>query len=199
MRILILGGTIFLGRALVDAALARGHSLTLFNRGSSNPGLFPGVERLAGDRENDLSALHGRGWEAVIDTCGYLPRVVRASAELLAGAAEHYTFISSISVYADTNRPGVDESAAVGRLADESVETVDGETYGPLKALCEQAAQAAFPGRQAGRLARLLRPRPHRPGWTGRGAGGPAGRSAPVGAGQPGRPPGSVGRGLCYP
>ena len=149
MKILILGGTVFLGRALVTAALARGHQLTLFNRGKSNPQLFPEVESLHGDRALDLSPLTraDRRWDAVIDTCGYLPRVVRLSAETLAERTDHYTFISSLSVYADASQPGLDEHGAVGKLADESVEVVDGETYGPLKALCEQAVERALPGR----------------------------------------------------
>jgi 2'-hydroxyisoflavone reductase len=146
MRLLILGGTIFLGRHLVASALAHGHEVTLFNRGR-NPNLYPGVEELLGDRHHDLSALHGRRWDAVIDTSGYVPRVVRASAELLANAVDHYTFISSISVYADHGQTGIDENTAVGILADESVEEITGESYGPLKALCEQAAEAAMPGR----------------------------------------------------
>jgi 2'-hydroxyisoflavone reductase len=147
MNLLILGGTIFLGRHLVEAALARGHDLTLFNRGQHNADLFPVVEKLRGDRGGDLAALRGRRWDGVIDTCGYVPRVVRASAQLLADAVGHYTFISSISVYPSLPVPGMDESAAVGTLADESVEEVTGETYGPLKALCEQAAEATMPGR----------------------------------------------------
>jgi 2'-hydroxyisoflavone reductase len=147
MNILILGGTRFLGRHLVEAALARGHTLTLFNRGRSNPGLFPAVETLHGDRDGDLSALAGRRWDAVIDTCGYLPRVVARSAELLAHAVGQYTFISSISVYSEPMQPGADERAPVGTLDDPTVEEVTGETYGPLKALCEQAAERALPGR----------------------------------------------------
>lgn len=147
MRILILGGTVFLGRALVEAALARGHNLTLFNRGKSNPDLLPHVEQLHGDRATDLHPLQGRYWDAVIDTCGYVPRIVRLSAEGLAPAAGHYTFISSLSVYADTSQPGVDESAPVGTLNDETVEQVTGETYGPLKALCERAVEQSMPGR----------------------------------------------------
>jgi 2'-hydroxyisoflavone reductase len=153
MDLLILGGTIFLGRHLVEAALARGHAVTLFNRGQHNADLFPSVEKLRGDRNGDLGALAGRRWDAVIDTCGYVPRVARASAELLAGAVDHYTFISSISVYPSLPEPGMDESAPIGTLSDESVEAdgplpeVTGETYGPLKALCEQAAEAAMPGR----------------------------------------------------
>lgn len=147
MRLLILGGTIFLGRYLVDAALARGHDLSLFNRGQHNPDLFPTVEKLRGDRDGDLGALHGRRWDAAIDTCGFVPRVVRASAELLTSAVDHYTFISSISVYADLSVPGIDESAPVGALPDETLETITEETYGPLKALSEHAAERAMPGR----------------------------------------------------
>ena len=81
MNLLILGGTVFLGRHVVEAALARGHQVTLFNRGQSNPELFPDVEKLQGDRDGDLTALEGRRWDAVVDTCGFVPRVVRASAE----------------------------------------------------------------------------------------------------------------------
>jgi len=147
MRILIFGGTVFLGRALVEAALARGHTLTLFNRGKSNPDLFADVEQLHGDRATDLNLLRGRRWDAGIDTCGYVPRIVRLSAERLAPATGHYTFISSLSVYADTSQPGVDESAPVGTVQDETVEQVTGETYGPLKALCERAVEQSMPGR----------------------------------------------------
>jgi 2'-hydroxyisoflavone reductase len=147
MELLILGGTVFLGRAIVEAALPRGHQLTLFNRGQSNPGLFPQVENLAGERDGGLEALHGRRWDAVIDTCGYVPRLVRESARLLAPVIDHYTFISSISVYADFSQPGMDESAPVGKLEDETVEQVEGGNYGPLKALCEQAAEGQMPGR----------------------------------------------------
>ena len=151
MKLLILGGTVFLGRALVEAALARGHEVTLFNRGQHNPDLFPHVEKLRGDRDPSvgagLDALKGRTWDAVIDPSGYFPRLVRASAELLADHVAHYTFISSISVFADFKTPGMDEAAPVGKIADETVEQITGETYGPLKALCEQAAARAMPGR----------------------------------------------------
>src|SRR5207302_3969738 len=136
MKLLILGGTKFLGRHLVASALARGDEVTLFNRGQHNPEIFPKVEKLRGERDGGLTALQGRRWDAVIDTSGYVPRVVRASAELLADAVEHYTFISSISVYADTSVPGMDESAPVGTLDDPTTEEV-GPNYGPLKALCE--------------------------------------------------------------
>ncbi|HEX6287987.1 MAG TPA: SDR family oxidoreductase [Herpetosiphonaceae bacterium] len=147
MKLLILGGTAFLGRAIVNAALERGHELTLFNRGQRNPDLFTELEQLRGDRDGNLEALRGRSWDVVIDPSGYLPRVVRDSAELLADAVEHYTFISSISVYADFSTVGMDETAPVGMLEDTSVEEITGETYGPLKALCEQAVEQTLPGR----------------------------------------------------
>ncbi len=144
MRLIILGGTVFLGRYLVEAAQARGHQVTLFNRGKSNPDLFPEVEQLHGDRKLDLSPLTGRTWDAVIDTCGYVPRVVRMSAEALAGSVGHYTFISSISAYASVAQPGLDESGEVARMTDATLEEVTGETYGPLKVLCEEAVTEVF-------------------------------------------------------
>src|SRR5215210_5007881 len=96
MRTLIIGGTVFLGRHLVEAAQARGHEVTLFNRGLHNPGLFPDVEKLRGDRDGGLDVLRGRRWDVVIDTCGFVPRIVRASAELLAESVELYIFFSSL-------------------------------------------------------------------------------------------------------
>lgn len=147
MRLLILGGTAFLGRHLAGQALARGHAVSLFTRGQRNPDLFPEAEHLRGDRDGDLAALAGRRWDAVIDTSGYVPRLVRASAELLADAVDRYIFISTISVYADYSRVGIAEDGPTGTLADPTVEEVTGETYGPLKAACERAVEAALPGR----------------------------------------------------
>jgi len=147
MNILIIGGTRFLGRHLADAILARGHTLTLFNRGKTNPGLYPQVETILGDRELDLGLLSGRAWDAVIDTCGYFPRIVGLSAQALRDTTGLYVFISSISVYADTSKIGIDENDAVGTLEDTSLEQITGGSYGPLKALCEQTVQAALPGR----------------------------------------------------
>lgn len=147
LKILILGGTGFLGPHVVEYAERRGHSLTLFNRGKTNPQLFPNVEKLRGDRNGDLKALEGRKWDAIVDTSGYVPRHVRDSAALLKDAVRQYVFISTISVFAGFSKPGMDESAPVGKLDDESIEKIDGETYGPLKALCEQAAEKAMPGR----------------------------------------------------
>lgn len=139
MRTLIIGGTVFLGRHLVEAAQARGHEVTLFHRGLTNPELFPDVEKLRGDREGDLAALVGRRWDAVIDTCGFVPRIVRASAEMLKDSVERYIFISTLSVVADNSQPGNDESAPVAVMKDPSDEERTPENYGPLKALCEQA------------------------------------------------------------
>lgn len=147
MKILIIGGTIFVGRHLVEAAQARGHDITLFNRGKHNPDIFPNVETVRGDRDGELSKLDGRQWDAVIDTCGYVPRVVRTSAHYLADKVDRYVFISSISVYADFTKPNTDETSPVATLEDETVEQVTGETYGALKALCEQAVEAELPGR----------------------------------------------------
>ncbi|MDC0711175.1 SDR family oxidoreductase [Stigmatella sp. ncwal1] len=145
-KILILGGTAFLGPALVERALSRGHTLTLFNRGKTRPGLFPQVEKLQGDRDGKLQALEGRKWDAVIDTSGYVPRVVKASAELLAPHVGHYLFVSSISVYEDTSKGGINEDSPLATVADETTEDVS-QHYGALKALCEQAAERAMPGR----------------------------------------------------
>ncbi len=147
MKVLILGGTVFLGRAMTEAALAAGHEVTLFNRGQSNPDLFPDVEKLQGDRDGGLSVLEGRKWDVVMDPSGYVPRLVKASAELLADHVEHYTFISSISVYSHPIAAGTDETAEVAKLEDETSEELTNETYGALKALCEQAAESAMPGR----------------------------------------------------
>jgi 2'-hydroxyisoflavone reductase len=142
VKLLVLGGPRFLGRALADSALAREHELTFFNRGRTNAELYPDVERLAGDRADDLGALRGRTWDAVIDTCGYLPGIVRASAEALQ-LSGLYCFVSSISVYADFTVVN-DESSGVAQLGDLPADEVTGESYGALKALCEEAAREVF-------------------------------------------------------
>ena len=148
MKILILGGTVFVGRHLVEAGLKRGHEITLFNRGQHNPDLFPQVEKLRGDRDGDLKALDGRHWDTVIDTNGYLPRLVKASAQKLTGSVGSYTFISSLSVYGDFSKVGLDEHDPVAdKLDDPRTEEVTGESYGPLKVACERAAQEAMPGK----------------------------------------------------
>src|ERR1051325_4591419 len=113
MRLLVIGGTLFLGRHIVDAALAGGHNVTLANRGKTNAELYPSVARVVIDRDGDISALNTGEWDAVIDTCGYFPRHVRPIAELLADRVGHYTFVSSVSVYADVSQPGVDVAGTV--------------------------------------------------------------------------------------
>lgn len=155
MRILIIGGTRFLGRHLVEAALERSHDVTLFNRGKSNPNLFPQLETILGDREKDVNKLEDRIWDAVIDVAGYVPRIVRLSADLLKENVSRYVFISSISAYDEAafKKIGVTESDPVGKIADETVEEITGETYGPLKALCEQAVQDIY-----GERALIIRP-----------------------------------------
>ena len=150
MRLLVLGGTKFLGRAAVESALARGHEVTLFNRGETNPELFPEAEKLRGNRTADLSALEGREWDAVLDPSGYIPSVVRASAEALADSTAHYLFVSSVSVYASLTAPVDEESpvAELGDLPDDKL-TDDYSNYGALKALCEQAVADVFDEQQA--------------------------------------------------
>src|SRR3712207_3818551 len=132
MKVLVLGGTRFLGRHVVESALARGHEVTLFNRGRLDPDSFPEVEKLRGDREGGLDALRGRAWDAVVDTSGYLPRVVRDSARLLADAAAHYTFVSSISVYRDTRAPGIDEVYPVAVIGDDELREAEALTQSEL-------------------------------------------------------------------
>lgn len=154
MKLLILGGTRFLGRHLVDAALKGGHEVTLFNRGTVT---IPAVETITGDRHGDLAELRERRWDAVIDTSGYLPRTVRTATEVLADAVDRYIFISSQSVYADVGMRGVDETHPVKTLTSEELERANsidtsghpsyGQLYGGLKALCEQTAEEIMPGR----------------------------------------------------
>lgn len=155
LKILFLGGTGFLGPHTVRAALARGHEMTLFNRGKTNPQLFPDVKKLRGDRYGDMSALAGGKWDAVIDTFAYVPHVIETSAGMLKDAVKQYVLISSVSVYPDYKTIGMDETAAVATISDEEIakakthRDVTGANYGALKALCEQAAERTMPGRVA--------------------------------------------------
>src|SRR5215210_411667 len=150
MRLLVLGGTKFLGRAAVESALERGHEVTLFNRGETNAELFPEAEKIRGDRTGDLAELRGREWDAVLDPSGYIPSVVRSSAEALADATDHYLFISSVSAYASLAGPNDEDSAVaeLGDLPDDEL-TEDYSNYGPLKVLCERAVAAVFGERHA--------------------------------------------------
>jgi len=145
-RVLILGGTGFLGPALVEQCQTMNAEVTLFNRGKTNPHLFPELEKLRGDRNGDLSALEGREFDWVLDTSGQIPRQVEASAGLLAQQAERYAFVSSISAYANLSVPGVEEAGATIPMPEPYSEQMP-QHYGALKAGCERAAQAAMPGR----------------------------------------------------
>jgi 2'-hydroxyisoflavone reductase len=153
MRLLVVGGTRFLGRHLVDAALARGDAVTLFNRGLSGP-VPDGIEHRAGDRRGDLSALATGEWDCVVDTCGYLPREVAALASRLRGRVGRLLFVSSVSVYASTAHGNAEDDAlAALDDAERDTEVVDGRTYGPLKAACELALRQAL-----GEAATVVRP-----------------------------------------
>jgi 2'-hydroxyisoflavone reductase len=144
MRILVIGGTVFVGRHIVEAALARGHELTLFTRGQSNPEAFPGVEHVRGDRNVDLGLLAGRSFDAVVDTCAYVPRAVRESGRALADSVGRYLFISTTAVYPPTLDADLPESYRLDTTDDPTTEVVTNETYGPLKVLCEQELDAIF-------------------------------------------------------
>jgi 2'-hydroxyisoflavone reductase len=144
MKILVIGGTRFLGRHFVDRALAAGHALTLFHRGRSGAGLFPQAEHRIGDRNGELTELARGEWDVVVDTSAYVPRHVKSLAAALRGRVGQYQFVSSISVYAEPVTPGADESAPLQALADPGTEAITGETYGGLKVLCEQAAREGF-------------------------------------------------------
>jgi 2'-hydroxyisoflavone reductase len=144
VKILVIGGTQFVGRYAVEAALAAGHEVTTFNRGKTNPGLWPEVEELHGDRDGDLSALEGRTWDAVIDSSGYVPRIVRQSAELLKDAVDRYVFVSTLAVYSDlsvTDPYGEDAELAV--LTEPDSEEVM-KHYGALKVECEKVLDEVY-------------------------------------------------------
>lgn len=157
LKLLILGGTSFLGPHTVRRAVERGHEMTLFNRGKTRPELFPDLEKLRGDRdENDLEALKGRQWDAVIDTSAYVPGHVEQSASLLKEGLKQYVMISSVSAFADHATPYYDETAPVAHVPEEVVAEATKirilfpkymQHYGGMKALCEQAAEKVLPGK----------------------------------------------------
>lgn len=159
MNVLVIGGTRFVGRHIVCKLLERGHQVTLFHRGNTGPELFPDLPSISGDRLTDLAKAADQKWDAVIDTCGYVPRVVKIACEALKNSTKCYLFISTISVLRDAPEDHLDEDAPMGTMPDESVEEINGETYGPLKALCEKVVLDAFgnnslivrPGLVAGR------------------------------------------------
>ena len=158
LTILVLGGTGLIGPPMVRYAIERGHTVTLFNRGKTNTHLFPEVEKLHGDRNDNLGAIEaqlsqGRTWDVVIDNTASIPRWVQESAGLLKDSANLYLYTSSISAYGSISQPGVNEDTPVATIDPAEVEKVKtvkditGANYGPLKALCEEAARQAFPDR----------------------------------------------------
>ena len=161
MRVLVLGGTQFIGRHVVDALVAQGDDVTLFNRGKTNPGLFAECEHLVGDRNGDLSSLAGREWDATIDPSAYVPRQVSSLAQALGGRGGRYVHISSSAVYARISAVGTTEDSPHVLLEDPTTETVTGDTYGGLKYLCEVATHEGFgPGGLgwSGALPSIVRP-----------------------------------------
>ena len=160
MNVLVLGGTGFIGPPMVEYLLARGHRVTIFNRGQSNTDLFPEVERLTGDRNDNLESLKGRAWDVVFDNHATLPRWVRQSAELLRGSVGRYVHVSTISVYAEPEftmpndrdeeeKLRLDEDAPLAQLPEDwdGSEQITGASYGPFKWQAEAEAEKAFPGR----------------------------------------------------
>ncbi len=153
MKILVIGGARFLGRNLVEIAAKQNHEITLFNRGKTNPDVFPDLECIRGDRDSDINLLGGRKWDVVVDTCGYVPKTVEISVRFLAEAVDQYVFISSIDAYCDYTITGISEDSPLATMKDEAVELinsvkqVNGENYGPLKVLCEKVAEKLMPGR----------------------------------------------------
>lgn len=148
-RVLMLGGTGFIGPHTIEALRAHGHTITLFNNDKKSKEKFPALESLFGDRDGKIEALQGRDWDVVIDNSGYVTRHVKLTADALKDHVQHYVFISSISAYADLSKPGIDEDYPLAALKDPSVEEVTGETYGGLKAACEKAVQDVYGSRCA--------------------------------------------------
>jgi len=153
LRVLILGGTGFIGPHFVDALTAGGHKITLFNRGKRDPEAKLGIEQLLGDRNGDLESLRGHEWDVVIDNSGYTPKQVKATADLLKGHVRQYLFISSVAVYADFKKAGIDEDYPLAQLKDPTTDVVNGETYGGLKVLCEKVVEESY-----GKQATIIRP-----------------------------------------
>jgi len=149
LKVLVLGGTGISGPHLVRELDARGHKVTLFNRGKRNPGLFPNVETLIGDRNGPLDVLKGRDWDVVVDNSGYFPRQVQATAQLLKEHARHYIYVSSISAYADLTPPGIDENYQLAELKDPDATEITNDNYGGLKAACERIVEQTFGEHQA--------------------------------------------------
>jgi len=151
MKLLVLGGTQFVGRRIVETALARGHAVTLFHRGQTNPGLFPAAEEILGDRDQGLGALRGRTWDTVVDVNGYVPRLVRDAVQAVGEC--RYVYISTLSVLADPTVAGQTETSPRASFAGLTTETITNQSYGPLKAACEDVVEREAPARHT-----ILRP-----------------------------------------
>jgi 2'-hydroxyisoflavone reductase len=147
VKLLVIGGTRFVGRAFVEQAVAHGHDVAVFHRSVSEPDGFPSVEHLHGDRDGQLGLLAGRDWDAVLDTCAYVPRAVREASAVLADVAGHYTLVSTLSVHPDSMPAGSTERAVIHQAPFPQTELVTEETYGPLKVACEHEATGAFGNR----------------------------------------------------
>ena len=147
LRVLMLGGTGFIGPHTIEALRRGGHRITLFNNDKESAKKFPDLESLFGDRDGKIEALGGREWDVVIDNSGYVPRHVRLTADALKDRVGHYLFVSSISAYTDLSKPGIDENYPLATLKDPGVEKVTDETYGGLKAACENAVRAVYGSR----------------------------------------------------
>lgn len=146
LKILILGGTTFLGPHLVQELQQHGHEVTIFTRGNQSSKIS-NVEELRGNRDGNLEALKNRNWDAIIDTSGHLPRLVRESSNLLTNSTNHYTFISTIGVYQDFHKQQIDENYPTAKLENEDIEEITEQNYGALKAACEGVIQSFFPNR----------------------------------------------------
>jgi 2'-hydroxyisoflavone reductase len=153
LKVLILGGTGFIGPHFIQALTEGGHTVTLFNRGKRDPEVKPGIEQLLGDRNGQIETLKGRDWDVVIDNSGYTPKQVRATGELLNGHIKQYLFISSVAVYADFKKAGIDEDYPLKVLDDPTTDVVTGDTYGGLKVLAEKVVEELY-----GKNATLIRP-----------------------------------------
>ena len=144
MKVLFLGGTQFVGRAMVESALAKGYEVTIMHRGNTGRDLFPDAEHVLGDRSSNLDALAGRSWDAVVDSCGYLPMSVKKSCDALRSSVEKYIFVSTVSVYKQAPGDPNDESAPLHEPMGYDVQEITAETYGPLKVACENEVLTAF-------------------------------------------------------
>jgi 2'-hydroxyisoflavone reductase len=144
MHILIIGGGVFVGRALIEAALQQGHQVTAFSRGNSPLPRADEIQSIVGDRNTDLSGLAGQQWDAVIDTCAYRPEEVRSLLDAIGSRTKHYTLISSVSTYADPAKVGLTENDNLSAPLEDPGPGITAKNYGPLKAAAEQIA-ATFP------------------------------------------------------